>query len=182
MRLLLVLFMACSLSVVAQQGDMLYEITGKQVSVNTLIHKRLTVVVFVSPDCPLCQSYSLTLRQLYNTYSSQGVNMMGIIPGTDYSDKEIVNFKANYSIPFVLYKDPDYSVTKRFDATITPEVVVLDTHGKIRYQGRIDNWAYELGKKRKVITEHNLKDAIESLLKGEAVKEPRTKAIGCFIE
>ncbi len=169
-------------SVGAQQHPVLFDISGKQVSLDGLSRNHITVVCFVAPDCPLCQSYSLTLRQLNETYKGKNVTMLGIIAGTDYSDMEIINFKKKYNIPFALYKDPDFSVVKHFGASITPEVVVLDAKGKVVYQGRIDNWAYELGKKRKVITEHNLKDALESVLKGETVKVPRTKAVGCFIE
>ncbi len=169
-------------TITAQQHAVLYDISGKQVSLEALSRKHLTVIYFVAPDCPLCQSYSLTMRQLSETYKGKNVMMLGVIAGTDYSDMEIITFKKKYSIPFTLYKDPDFLIVKQFEATITPEVVVLDTQGKVVYQGRIDNWAYELGKKRKVITEHNLNDALESVLKGEKVKVPRTKAVGCFIE
>jgi hypothetical protein len=50
------------------------------------------------------------------------------------------------------------------------------------YQGRIDNWAYELGKKRKVITEYNLKDALTSVLLNKPISVSKTKAVGCYIE
>jgi peroxiredoxin len=178
----IVCFAVFAAGAIAQQRVMLHQINGKTISLSELSGQHITVIYFVAPDCPLCQSYSLTIRQLSETYKGRGITMLGVIAGTDYSDMEIVTFKKKYSIPFTLFKDPDFSVVKHFEATITPEVVVLDAQGKVVYQGRIDNWAYELGKKRKVITEHNLIDALESILKGETVKVPRTKAVGCFIE
>jgi hypothetical protein len=50
------------------------------------------------------------------------------------------------------------------------------------YQGRIDNWAYELAKKRRVITEHNLRDALNSIVHNQPIKITKTKAVGCYIE
>ena len=46
----------------------------------------------------------------------------------------------------------------------------------------MDNWLGELGRRRQVITEFYLKDAIESYLNEEEIKIKKTKAIGCFIE
>jgi hypothetical protein len=66
-------------------------------------------------------------------------------------------------------------------ATITPEVFVMNQKKEIVYSGRIDNWAYELGKKRTVITEHDLANVLENLNKGIVVKPYQTKAVGCFI-
>lgn len=50
------------------------------------------------------------------------------------------------------------------------------------YQGRIDNWFGDLGKKRPQPTRHDLRDAIHALLAGAEVVEARTVAIGCSIE
>jgi hypothetical protein len=49
------------------------------------------------------------------------------------------------------------------------------------YSGRIDNWAYELGKKRTVITSHDLENVLQNLSAGKEVKPFQTKAVGCFI-
>jgi len=45
-----------------------------------------------------------------------------------------------------------------------------------------DNWLGELGRRRSFITEYYLKDALMSYQSGAAIKTPKTKAIGCFIE
>lgn len=166
----------------AQTSFLLKDLSGNKTTLNTAVTAKARVYVFVSPECPLCQSYSLTLRNIYDQYYRKGVEMIGIVPGTDFTNAQIAAYIKEYKIPFTILKDEQLKLVQHYGATITPEVVVTDTKGGMLYRGRIDNWAYELGKKRKVITEHNLKDALESILAGKPVKVSQTKAVGCFIE
>ena len=55
------------------------------------------------------------------------------------------------------------------------------TKGIILYQGRIDNKFYKLGRRRNVVTEHNLKNAIEQSLNNLDIDQPYVEPIGCFI-
>lgn len=65
---------------------------------------------------------------------------------------------------------------------VTPEVVVMQSDGTIRYQGAIDNWYVALGKHRPEATHHYLQDALDTLLAGRDVAQPRTNAVGCLVE
>lgn len=143
---------------------------------------KATVVYFLSPECPLCQSYTLTINNIAKSYQTKPIDFIGIIPGKEYSLANILNYKRSYKLNLTILVDEQLKLTKQLGATITPEVFVLSPQGKIIYQGRIDNWAYELGRKRKVITEHNLIDAIEATLRAKPIKTTKTKAVGCFIE
>lgn len=178
--LLWILF-SCS-AVYAQQSFMLTDLKEKKVELRTTADGKARVYIFLSPECPLCQSYSLTLRKLYDQYHRQGIEMIGIIPGTDFTTAQIIAYRQEYKIPFTLLKDESLQVVRKYKGTITPEAVVTDARGKVMYQGRIDNWAYELGRKRKVITEHDLQSALECIVTNKPVKVTQTKAIGCFIE
>lgn len=155
---------------------------GERITDDELIQKGTTVLYFLSPECPLCQSYSLTINELWKKYADKGIQMVGIIPGTEYSDLDISTFKHKYKLPIVLWRDEQLALTRKYHATVTPEVIVVNTKGKVYYQGRIDNWAYEVSKKRRVITEHNLNDALNSIVNKQPVTVTKTKAIGCFIE
>jgi peroxiredoxin len=164
------------------QYNTLKTIEGKQMSLVVKAGQKALVLLFVSPECPLCQSYSLTIKQLFEKYNSQGFEFVAIVPGTEFTKDEIIKYRNSYGlkgIPFCV--DPSYSFSKQMQATITPEVFVMNQKKEIVYSGRIDNWAYELGKKRTVITEHDLADVLEKLNKGIAIKPYQTKAVGCFI-
>jgi hypothetical protein len=54
--------------------------------------------------------------------------------------------------------------------------------GELLYRGRIDDGYAALGKKRAVVTEHDLRDALDAIAAGKPVKKAKTKAIGCLIQ
>jgi hypothetical protein len=68
------------------------------------------------------------------------------------------------------------------DAKVTPEVFLFDKEFELRYKGAIDNWFYELGKYRRVTSDHYLIDALQSVLGGEDPIIMETEAIGCLIQ
>ena len=51
----------------------------------------------------------------------------------------------------------------------------------MKYRGRIDNQYAALGKPRRVVTVHDLRDALDAVLAGRPVANPETEAFGCFI-
>ena len=79
------------------------------------------------------------------------------------------------------FLDKRHSLVKAVGATVTPEAAVVVGDGKIAYRGRIDNLYEKLGVGRRQVTRHELRDALEAILKGQQVTMPRTKAVGCFI-
>ena len=145
------------------------------------IPKETTVYVFLSETCPICQSYTLTLKELYKKYSNKNVEFVGVFPNY-YADLDsIATFKEKYSIPFELIIDKDSKLTKHFKASITPEVFVESAGGKLLYSGRIDDSFYAIGKRRNVITSTELSDALIQIVSGHPVAVPKTQAVGCII-
>ncbi len=164
------------------KGMTLKNLEGKYEFIGNSNKKKAYVMFFLSPECPLCQSYSLTIKQLNEKFQPKGIDFVAIVPGTEYSILKIVEYRNGYGlkkIPFFL--DPNYAFSKQTKATITPEVFVLNANNQLVYSGRIDNWAYELGKKRTVITSHDLENVLQNLSLGKEVKPYQTKAVGCFI-
>jgi peroxiredoxin len=155
---------------------------GNQVPLSWPAEGRFDVYVFLSPECPLCQNYSKNLEEIQTAYLDQGVRILGIFPGLEYPLKDIMQYREDYemSIPFLL--DPDFELTHALKAEITPEVVLIDHEGMIRYQGGIDDWAVTVRKHRQVITYNYLTDAIDACLAGEEVEVKKTEAVGCFIQ
>jgi len=151
-------------------------------TITKLVSYKAKAVIFLSPACPLCQGYSLTLRKLYESYHSKGIEFEGVVSGSSFSAGEIKEYKKKFKIPFQIVSDPGMLLAQTYHATITPEVIILDPGNKVLYSGRIDNWAYALGRRRQSVTENNLKDALEDILNNREIKTPKTTAIGCFIE
>lgn len=140
------------------------------------------VLVFLSPECPLCQAYALTLKDLFEEYSGQGFEFLGIISGTSFTAEDANTFKKKYKLPFSFILDTTKKFSKIYNARITPQAIVISKTDSVLYSGRIDNWMYEIGKKRKKPTENSLKDALDDISNHREVKVSKTTAIGCFIE
>lgn len=140
------------------------------------------VLLFLSPECPLCQIYTLTINNLQAEYQTKGIEFLGIVSGYTYSQKEIDRYQLKYKIQIPILLDTTKYYAHKYKASITPQAIIIDKNDSLVYTGRIDNWAYALGKKRKTITEHSLKNALDDLVNQRPIKIPQTIAIGCFLE
>lgn len=161
----------------------LHNLKNQPVVFNLQPQHKATVLLFLSPECPLCQSYSLTINQLQQQFKEKGVRFVAIVPGQTYDNNTILAFKHKYKMQNLeWFTDKQLLLTKKVEAQITPEVFVFTPNGELVYQGRIDNWAYELSKKRSVITEHDLKNVLTNIVNNKPVSFYKTKAVGCFIE
>ena len=139
------------------------------------------VFIALDPECPLSQSYTKKINDLFKKYKEQ-VLFIGFFPGSYYSDQEINSFKEKYNLNIKSFIDKKLTLTKTFNADVVPEVFVLNNDYKIIYNGLIDNWVGEIGKKKQYINKEYLIDAIESSLNNELPLIRSTKAIGCLIE
>lgn len=155
---------------------------GSMMDLESLKQNTASVFVFVAPDCPLSQNYTLTLNELAKQFESKSVQFYGVIAGDWFDKSEIDEFITTYNTQFPILLDRDFRLAKLFDATITPEAFTVDGDGNILYQGAIDNWAGELGQHRTVITEHYLRDALTRIVLGKSVQITATQAVGCYIE
>ena len=160
----------------------LQTLEGRDTLLSSLIKNKASVFIFLAPDCPLSQSYTLTLNEFSKKYLKNKISFYGIFPGTFYSIEKIKYFQQKYLIEFPLLLDTNYALTRLFNANVTPEAFVADSVCNVLYSGRIDNWAYEVSKKRTNITEYNLRDALDSIVKNKPVAIKKTQAVGCFIE
>lgn len=160
----------------------LHTLSGEKISISQIIKdNKFDLFIFLSPECPLCQNYSLTLNDLYLQFQHNPIVWIGIIPGKGFSRQQMLDFVSRFHIRFPVYVDTDMQLTHLLGATITPQVILLNRQGEQIYNGAIDNWAVSLGQQRTVITAHYLQDAINSCLKGLPLTITHTQPIGCYI-
>lgn len=142
--------------------------------------KKLNLFIFLSPECPLCKRYSSFLKNLYQQYHGD-VEFYGIIPGKAYSADEVKKYKQEYSIPFSLLIDENKELSNYLQASVTPQVILLNNNYEMVYKGAVDNLLMQLGKQRIKATEDYLVNAIAQSLHNEKISVKRTKAVGCRI-
>src|SRR5215467_6530370 len=140
--------------------------------------QKLAVIVFLSPECPLCKNYSLTLNQLSKEYSSS-VRIVGIIPGKAYSTADVKEYIDKYKINFDIFIDSSKSISDVLEAKVTPEVFLFRKDRVILYHGAIDNWIKQLGMQSAMPTEFYLRDAVDMALSDKPVLVQFKKPVGC---
>ena len=136
--------------------------------------------LFLSDECIITQYYITTLNDISKRYSEE-VDMVAIFPNFSSKPKKIEAFYAKYKLTIPHKTDYYKKLSRSLGATVTPEAILLNTEGRIVYQGRIDNSYVAIGKRRRVVTTQELSDAIDRLLKGTEIAVNQTEAIGCFI-
>jgi len=144
------------------------------------------VIFFVQTDCPMSNWYAPTIQRVCREYAGRGIGCALAYediasPGASL-DAQVRTHLTDYrysGIPAIA--DRTRAVASRAKATITPQAVVVDRRGVIRYSGRIDNAFADFGKLRQQVTSHDLREALDALLAGRPIRTPQTEALGCFI-
>lgn len=147
---------------------------------NTTKSEKPILYIFLSDECIITQYYITTLNQVSEEYG-QNIDMVAIFPNFSSKPDKIDAFYDKYKLNIPYKTDYYKELSKNLGATVTPEVFLLDPNGQIVYQGRIDNSYVAIGKRRRVVTNHDLSDALSDLLQEQEIKIPQTEAIGCFI-
>lgn len=141
----------------------------------------MTVLIFVSTECPVSNRYAPEIKRLYEQFTPQGVRFRLVYPNP-LDDQAVINKHLQaYSYPQIAERDHNHALVQLAGATITPEAAVFDAQQRLIYRGRIDNRFVELGRERAIATQHDLRHALTALLAGKRAEPARTQAVGCFI-
>lgn len=144
-------------------------------------NKKATTLIFIARDCPISNAYASELAQLSRDFAPRGVAFRFVYEDT----KNLADAKKHardFSLPGAISIDPKGALAKSAGATVTPEAVVVTSDGAIVYRGRISDLYADYGKRRRIATKHDLRDALNSALhKNASTRLVTTKAIGCFI-
>jgi len=138
-------------------------------------------LIFILPDCPICNAYMPELKRLNDEFAPQGIPLVLVHADTQVTGAEAEKHKREYQISLPVALDSKRTWIHKAEATMAPEAAVFSPQGELLYRGRIDNQYAGLGQRRATVTSHDLRDACAAILAGQPVKEPRTEAIGCFI-
>jgi len=143
----------------------------------------VTVYLFFRIDCKICEYYTLDLQKLYASHNDVHTSFVAVFPNFMDKPEAIAAYKEKYQLPFPTKTDYFKKLTKKFKATVTPEVVVFnETNAQVLYQGRIDNTYYRLGRKRGITTTSELQTVLEQWKSNGEVDVENMVAVGCFIQ
>src|SRR5437868_5601427 len=140
------------------------------------------VVFFLCTDCAISNGYAPEIQRICASYQSKRVACTLIYEDVDVKPAAVRRHLAEYGFgQFTAAIDTDRTAAKYARAKVTPTAVLVDSHGSIRYRGRINNLYASLGRPRQQVTEHDLNNALDAVLTGQPVAKPETQALGCYI-
>ena len=153
---------------------------------------RANVLLFVASDCPMSNAYAPEMQRICAAYAARGVTCTLIYedPAIDAAGVrqhlreyhfDRAHAAAEAPAAFRVAIDATRVVAAHAQASVTPQAVVVDASGTIRYRGRIDNFYVTFGKTRQLVTVHDLRDALDAVLSGRPVARPDTEPLGCHI-
>jgi hypothetical protein len=143
---------------------------------------RAHLTVFVMSDCPLSNYYAPEIQRLCERNRARGLTCALAYEDAALTDEQMRRHLADYGYRGMsAVVDRDRAIARGAQASVTPQAVLRGADGGVMYRGRIDNRYETFGKPRRVVTQHDLRDAIDAVLQDRPVRQPETPALGCFI-
>lgn len=144
---------------------------------------RVVVLFFTGNGCPIARQNLGKLRALQQRYDDRGV-VVWLVNSNAQDDRESIRQEARQfgSEPLPVLMDDTQGVARYFGVQRTCETIAIRcTDWHVVYQGAVDNQFVE-GAARPWPTERFLETALDEILAGKTVANPRTTARGCLID
>ncbi len=167
-------------------------VDGKMYSLKNFDKASVLVIIFSCNHCPTAQAYEDRIIALEKEYKPKGVELVVISPNsvkalnyselgyTDMGDSfEEMKLRAagkGFTFPY-LYDGDEQKTALAYGPVATPHCFVFDFNRVLRYAGRIDG-----SEKPGTGKGEDVRNAIDAVLAGAAVKVPVTKVFGCSIK
>ncbi|HEX6960226.1 MAG TPA: thioredoxin family protein [Lacipirellula sp.] len=154
-------------------------VDGKKHSLADLKDAKAVLVVFTTNHCPVAVAYEDRLNELHHDYKEKGVELVAINVNNIEADRMPAMKKRaeEKEFEFQYLYDPSQEIGRKYGATVTPHVFVLDGKRNVAYMGAIDD--NQNPEKAKT---HFLRDALDAVLAGKKPDPAKTRQFGCGIQ
>lgn len=143
--------------------------------------EELSVVIFITTDCPIANALIPEMNRLDDFIAEKKGKLTLVHVDWELESEDAIQHASDFQIKSPVVIDRKHELVQAMAALMTPEAVLLDPQGKILYQGRINNLFTDYGDRRKVISKHDLRTAIEEFVGGRPVTLSKVAALGCYI-
>ena len=154
---------------------------GKTTHLYDLKDKKAIVLVFLSFECPISNSYAQPLSELATELAQQDVAFVGLTTNKDETSADVAKQAKEFKMSFPVVLDKKFAAVQALAPTHTPEIFLLDGDFVLRYRGRIDNAFYARLKMNQSVTQYDFRQALGELMSGRPISTPATVPIGCPI-
>jgi len=158
-------------------------VDGKKYALKDFAKSKGLLVAFICNHCPYVKAVEDRLLAIAKAFSEADLQVVGICSndaGLYPEDAPLELLRRweqkQYGFPYLV--DEAQDVARAFDAACTPDLYLYDHNRKLYYHGRIDdNW-----KDASQVHNHEMKEAIKALLRGDAPPKNQMNTIGCSIK
>jgi len=155
---------------------------GKSYSLALFMDKPILVIVFSCNHCPYVVAYEDRMISIQRDYAAKGVQLVAINSNDEKeypedSFPEMVKRAEEKRFNFPYLRDEAQKVVTAYGAVCTPHVFAFDKARVLCYRGRIDD-----SKDPSKVTSPDLRNALDDLVRGVAVRVPDTRPFGCSIK
>lgn len=173
------LFLSTSLFAAVKTGDAGPDykakgVDGKEYTLATSKDAKVTVLCFTCNICPVAVAYEDRFIEFAKKYKDKGVSFVAINVNSTEDISAMKQRAEEKGFPFPYVYDASGDSARSYGARVTPHLFVLDSQGKVIYQGAFDD-------NQSKPTKHFVADAVEAALAGKAPAITETKAFGCGI-
>jgi len=185
LRLLIIILFVFILPVSAQQIEKvpvqlkIKDLQGRELSPFEPDGARASVFIFLMKDCPISNRYAPEIMRIAREYQTKRIRFYLVYVDDVRGLEKHLQEYGLADLPAIF--DDQRLLVKATGVQTAPESAVIGDKGEILYRGRIDNLFAAMGKPRRQVTEHDLRDALDAIIDGRPIRTPRTTAIGCFI-
>jgi len=157
-------------------------VDGRRYSLASFNGKPVLVVIFSCNHCPYVVAYEDRMVSVQKDYAQKGVQLVAINSNDEGaypldSFPEMVKRSKDKGFNFPYLRDESQKVVEAYGGVCTPHIFAFDSGRVLRYRGRIDD-----SKDPSKVTTHDLRNALDDMLNGAAVRVPDTKPFGCSIK
>ena len=142
------------------------------------------LVIFTCNHCPYVIHILQSLTEFANQAVSRNVGVVMISSNdvdryTADSPVKMAELAMKYHFDFPYLYDENQSVALAYKAACTPDLFLFNSEHKLVYRGQYDS---SRPGNRIAVTGEDLKNALESLQSGKAIKDQQIPSVGCGIK
>lgn len=155
---------------------------GESVTLSAGLRDKGLVLALFSANCPISNKLGPELARIASLCATSGVGFALVNTVPDEKVEDIAKFLATHQIKASVLSDgAGAPLLHALAATTTTEVFLLDAARTLVYRGAVND-QYGLGYAKDKATKNHLRDALASLLAGEAIQIAATTAPGCALD
>ena len=172
-----------NLGTLATSFKLLNTINNETVISDNYFNKKGTIIMFICNHCPfvihvLDEIVSIT-KKYDNEISFIAISSNDIVKYPEDSPELMKKLAEEKKFNFPYLFDETQEVAKKYDAACTPDFFIYNSDKQLVYRGQLDN---SRPGNDVPVTGHDLRKAIDSLIKGEEIDKNQKPSIGCNIK